>query len=638
MKRFCSVILICLFIFSALPILGNADYSSESDLAVVFTHDLHSHIEPFTFNGESTGGFARIKTIIDNIRYQYPNTLVLDAGDFSMGTLYQTAFTSEAIEYRLLGDLGYDATTLGNHEFDYGADGFRSMISSAKSSGTSLPPILCANIDIAESGLTDAQLSDLNILNYTIFSRGDYSVAVFGLLGRDAVELSTSDDIVFYDFIDAAKKTVDEIKSLHSPDVIICLSHSGTGDDVKDEDIELAKKVPDINLIISGHSHTYLSEPVIVGNTIIASCGEYGKFVGTVSLDIQDSKVSLASYSLCKVDSSVAVDEQIDRKISQYASYINEYLANFGYSDVDQIVARSDFDFPEQDTMGDILAEQPLGNLISDSYIHAVKLAEGDQYTPVDVSTVPLGVIRASIDKGDITVSQVFEISSLGIGADDLAGYPLCSVYLYGSELWTVAEIDASVSQIMPYAQLYSSGLHYSANTNRMFLNRVYDCWLVDENGNRIEIEDDKLYRVVSGITSARMLGTVKEKSFGLLELTPKDRYGNPIEDFNEHIIRNASGAEVKEWTALCGYLESFDDNKEGIPVIPQKYSAAEGRKNINIEVNISELFTNWNYITWTVCLTFNIIICITVTIVIVLCRKVRKKKSKLAESASLDE
>ena len=176
--------------------------------------------------------------------------------------------------------------------------------------------------------------------------------------------------------------------------------------------------------------------------------------------------------------------------------------------------------------MGTALAEQQLGNLISDSYIYALKQAEGQDYVRVDVSVTPLGVVRESIDKGNVTVAKAFEISSLGIGNDGVAGYPLCSVYLYGRELWDLAEIDASVSSLMPYAQLYCSGLKYSINTNRIFLNRVYDCWLVDDNGNRVEIEDDKLYRVVSGMSSVILLGTVKEKSFGLLELTPKDENG----------------------------------------------------------------------------------------------------------------
>lgn len=599
----------------------------DADIAIVFTHDLHSHIDSFMLNGNSVGGFSRIKTFIDKTKSAYPNTLVLDGGDFSMGTLYQTVFETHAAEYSLLGELGFDATAFGNHEFDYGFDAVKNMIASAQKSSSSLPPILCANINAESSGLSDSILASMNILDYTVLKKGDYTIAVFGLLGRDAVSLSSSGNLVFDDFIETAKNTVSEIQKLHSPDMIICLSHSGTGPDVDDEDVDLAGEVPDIDLIISGHTHTYLSEPIIVGNTVIASCGEYGINVGKVLFDIEDGNARLVSYTLTEVNDSIDSNGYIDLKTEYYKSYVNEYLNEFGYNSPDDVIAYSSFDFPEQNSMGEVLAEQQLGNLISDSYIHAIKQAEGESYVPVDVSVAPLGVIRASIDKGDITVSQVFEISSLGIGNDGVSGYPLCSVYLYGYELWDLAEVDASVSSIMPYAQLYCSGLGYSVNTNRMFLDRVYDCWLIDENGKRVEIEDDKLYRVVSGMSSAQMLGTVKSKSFGLLELTPKDSLGNEIVDFNKYIATDNNGAEVKEWKALADFLSSFEKGQNGVPSIPAKYSALEGRKYVNNGFDFSQIFANWSLISWVALVLIVLIVGLIILIIVSVIKRLKKKK-----------
>lgn len=633
-----AFILLFTFFFAFAPLLLSHTASASSDqadLAIAFTHDLHSHVTPFYRNGKSVGGMARIKTVIDNIRSKSANSLVVDGGDFSMGTLYQTAFTTAAIEYRMLGSLGYDATTFGNHEFDYGFDSFAEMIDVANSQSSPLPSILCSNINTASSDVSASELD--NIKPYDVFKKGKYTIAVFGLLGRDAVELSTTEPLVFSDFIESAKTTVAEIEKLYSPDLLICLSHSGTGETVNDEDIKLAEEVPEIDLIISGHTHSYLYDPIYVGDTIIASCGEYGEYVGEILFDEKNDKLTLKSYTLIKIDDSIAADPDTDTIIRSFDPLISEYLAHFGYSSPEEIISKSNFDFTEQSIMSEVLAEQPLGNLISDSYIHAVKNAEGDDYIPIDVATVPSGVIRDTISRGNITVSQIFEISSLGIGPDGLAGYPLCSVYLYGSELWTVAEIDASVSAIMPYAQLYSSGLHYSVNTNRMFLNRVYDCWLVDKNGKRIEIEDDKLYRVVSGITSAEMLGTVKGKSFGLLELTPKDSDGNPITDFDKHIIKDKNGEEIKEWKALADYIASFDGN-DGISVIPKNYSTVEGRKNINNDFVFSEIFTNWNFITWTVMLVGLLLLGIITFIVILIVRRVRKSKRLRRVTTSVDE
>lgn len=112
-----------------------------------------------------------------------------------------------------------------------------------------------------------------------------------------------------------------------------------------------------------------------------------------------------------------------------------------------------------------------------------------------------------------------------------MPGYPLISVYLTGKELKTAAEIDASVSDFMTTARLYSSGLNFTYNPNRMILNKVTDVYLDDGNGGRIELEDDKLYRVVADLYSGQMLSAVTDMSYGLLSLVPKYADGTPIED-----------------------------------------------------------------------------------------------------------
>lgn len=629
MKRFvCLIFSVVVFAsFYCVDTIASVD-STDYDIQIVFTHDLHSHIDPYMLDGESVGGFARIKTYLN--RVSDTNTLVVDAGDFSMGTLYQSIFSTHAAEYSLLGSLGYDAISLGNHEFDYGFDSIEKMINSAKANTSSLPPILCSNIDKKKSELSENYLQSLNIRPYTIIQKGSRTIAIFGLLGPDSVLLSESDDVFFNDYIDSAKTVVSEIENLHSPDLIICLSHSGTGGSVDDADIRLAKEIPQIDVIISGHTHTLLSEPIIVGNTVIASCGEYGGNVGNIKLNVDDKKCSLVQYETIKIDSSIPEDKDFNLLIDKYKNHITEYLLKFGYDSADQIIAYSNFDFPENDVMGENVADQQLGNLISDAYKYSIELSEGDKYIPIDVSVAPLGVIRGSIDKGNITVSQIYDISSLGIGPDGLSGYPLCSVYLYGYELWDVAEIDASVSRLMSYTQLYCSGLQYSINTNRMFLDRVYDCWLVDENGNRIEIENDKLYRVVSGIYSARMLSTVKEKSFGLLSIEPKDASGNVIRVFEDHIVVNSDGSELKEWKALADYLASFPANKSGIPTIPDTYLIPSGRKAIYDTFSLPQLFVNWSFITWLVVGIFIVLIALIIFFLFYLNKK-RKKKKRVA-------
>src|SRR5699024_2025715 len=162
---------------------------------------------------------------------------------------------------------------------------------------------------------------------------------------------------------------------------------------------------------------------------------------------------------------------------------------------------------------------------------YAIKEAEQENYRKVDVAVVASGIIRDSFTKGDIMVKDAFQVSSLGIGKDQLSGYPLIDVYLNGKELKTAAEVDASIQPIMGAAQLYMSGLKYSFNPNRIIFNKVTDISLDTENGE-LELEDDKLYRVVANLYTGQMLDEVKARSKNLLSIVPKDENGHEIVDF----------------------------------------------------------------------------------------------------------
>ena len=277
--------------------------------------------------------------------------------------------------------------------------------------------------------------------------------------------------------------------------------------------------------------------------------------------------------------------------------------------------------------------DDSLGNIIADSFVYAVKQAEGDDYKKVDVALEPSGTVRDTFQKGELTVSDVFNVSSLGIGADRVAGYPLVSVYLTGKELKTVAEIDASVSPIMTTAQLYPSGLSWTYNSNRMILNKVTDTTLVDnvpytENPEVSQIEDDKLYRVVSGLYSAQMLGAVEDTSKGILKITPKDENGNEIKDFEKQIIHDQSGAEIKEWSALATYLQSFDKNEKGISQIPSYYENGSARKVDVDSKNIIELLKHPNKIALILYAVIIIIVLLVILFVRALVRRYRRKRA----------
>src|SRR5690554_4949939 len=231
MKKFLSIFIpVCLFLsFYLLPVTSSA-YGKDKELTVAFTHDLHSYIEvkEYSSNGRTVqvGGFAKIKTIIDDIKTNKDNTVVVDAGDFSMGTLYQTVFTEKAIELRMLGLLGYDVVAFGNHEFDYGSGGLAKMLDSAIESGDPLPHIVISNIDWDNSLSDNAQMLKESLINYgvkdyLIVHKNDVKVAIFGGLGIDADECAPNSELVFINYIDRAKEIVKTIKEQESPDIII---------------------------------------------------------------------------------------------------------------------------------------------------------------------------------------------------------------------------------------------------------------------------------------------------------------------------------------------------------------------------------------------------------------------------------
>lgn len=609
--------------------------AQEKDLTVLFTHDLHSYIESTTQGTDESGGFAKIKTLIDQVKSESPDTLVVDAGDFSMGTLYQSVFSEEAIELRLLGMMGYDATTLGNHEFDYASNGLAKMLLTAKESGDPLPKILESNIDWENSTgeytqmLKDA-LNAYGFAEYTVIEIGGIRAAIFGIMGEASASYAPTSGLTFFDATESAKATIEKIKANEDVDIIIALSHSGTDTDKdKSEDEILAKNVPDIDLIISGHSHTVLDQPIIIGNTMIASCGEYGKNLGKIILTPNsDGRWSLAGYELIPVDNSVTADPKMLEIIGKFKDLRQDYLDKFGFESYDQVLAESPFSFLDQPSMYTGEIEQPLGNLISDAYIYTVKEAEAENYVPVDISVVPLGVIRSSFEKGEITVEDAYSTLSLGIGPDGLSGYPLVSVYLTGQELKSIAEIDASLTVLMSGVRLYWSGMYSRINPNRMLLNRVVDVKMMTEDGNFKEIEDNKLYRVVTGMYSAQMLGAVEALSYSLLKLTPKDTDGNPITDFDQSIIHDQNGREIKEWFALAEYLGSFEQ-KNGVPIIPDRYSKPEGRKILDNSKNIFDLIKKPN----TISLIIGCAVLLLIGLILLIIRLIRKIIQKIRKT-----
>lgn len=580
-----------------------AGETGNKEVSIGFIHDLHSHFEAVMTEDGERGSVSRIKTVFDKIRRENANAVIVDAGDFSMGTLFQSMYKERAYEYTMLGYLGVDATTLGNHEFDYTGIGVAQMLTAAKKTqeelsdtGFKLPKLLISNVDWDKSDKETSQaLSEAlegDNFEYMLLEKNGIKILIYGIMGEDSAACAPDSGLIFKDIISTSKELVPRLKKETGAELVICLSHSGTSSDPKlSEDELLAEAVPEIDVIISGHTHTTLTEPIISDNgTIVVSSGCYGDNVGNILLtQNSDESWSLTNYELISIDETIEKDKQIEEIIEKYKGEISgSYLAKLGFK-YDEVLAYNPYDMGTVDELYSSDEEIVLGSFIADSYIHTIKEAEGENYEEIAVAFVPTGVVREAINVGEVTVADAFSVLSLGIGSDDLAGYPLVSCYLTGKELKTAAEVDASVSDLMAGAGLSTRGLNFTFNPNRLFLNRVTEVYLEKEDGTREEIDNKKLYRVVADLYTAKMLGSVKSKSFGLLSVEPKDKGGNPIKDFDAEII-SSEGKEIKAWTALANYLGDTE-------VVPQYYSAAHGRKAVDDSKNIIDLIKNPNKI-----------------------------------------
>ncbi|MCI7659091.1 bifunctional metallophosphatase/5'-nucleotidase, partial [Flintibacter sp.] len=548
-----------------------------------------------------------------------------------IGSLIQTLYTSKAPELRTMGALGYDATTAGNHEFDHEGLGFARMLTAARTSGDTVPALLMANYKPSDDNpdQLDIQraMSAYGVKDYMLLERGGVTYGIFGLMGTDSDDCAPTSGFTLEDPIEAAQRCVKALEE-QGAQFIICLSHGGTN--VKEsmsEDQQLAKKVDGIDLIISGHTHTTLTEPIVEGDTYIVSAGPYCENLGSITLEwTEDGEKTLKDYRLTPIDETVAEDQTIATLVEGWKNQVSSsYLASYGLS-YDQVLTTSDYDLPKPQNKDRV--DNALGNLVADAYHWASTTLVEDAPDVETVAVVADGVLRASLYKGNITTSQAFDVLSMGVGEDGKSGYPLVSCYLTGKELKAVMEVDASVSPIMTGTQLYMSGAQYSFNTHRLIFNRVTGAQLEEPayavnfgSQSLSKLENDKLYRVVSGMYSAQMLGTVKDKSFGILSIVPKDENGQPITDFSTRILRDKNGNEIKEWYALAAYLQNF-----GTDGVPSHYEAGSC-KTISTSWNPIELVKNPSLFSVGLVLVFILLVVLVVFLVRTLIRRGRRRR-----------
>lgn len=627
--------------------------AAEKLITIVHTNDMHSHFQgfspeidyqPFHVNIDKTlGGWARIATIIKNTKKERANpVLTFDAGDYTMGSLYHMLIREEAFELRLLSAMGYDAVTLGNHEFDLKPAGLASILRTAKAKG-GLPQIVFAGAIFDRKNPVLASLQDAfsetGVKNYIVLERSGLKIGIFGLLGKVAIEVSPfAKPLTFRDPIETAQDMVNLLRNKEKVDIVVCLSHSGLNDNPdKSEDQLLAKKVKGIDVIISGHTHTKLDKPIQVDGTIIVQAWCYGKQVGVLDIAYEKGKVTLKNYATVSVNSAIKVDEPIQKMIDSFKQTINSQLLGPGNLSYDQVIAETKWD------LTNTAEESPLGNMIADSirwYVNEVDSDKSDPSSRVMVAVESNGVIRDDLiagQTGKVTVGDLFRTIPLGIGVDDTMAYPLISFYLYGYELKRALEILTSVRPLKGDDYfLQISGLRFTYNPRRMIFDRVTDIEMGSEEDGYQPLDysasNKQLYRVAANIYNATFLKLVGRFTYSMLDIIPKDKNGAPIEKLSAALIDGDKFQpgiqELKEWQGVIKYVRSFPDaNGNGLPDIPEKYKGKLGRIVEKPSLNPGNLVSRGTTPTLVLLAVFGIIVLFIVLIFIVIknSRKARK-------------
>lgn len=281
--------------------LNNFSCSSHKNITILHTNDVHSHVEPFSKDHSefpNKGGVERRATLISEIRRQNPNTLLFDAGDIFQGTPYFNFYGGE-IEFKLMSMLGYDAITIGNHDFDNGMDGLDKQLINAKFD------IISSNYDFKNT-ILESKVSD-----YKIYDKSGIKIGVFGL-GIELEGLVSKElykETKYLDPVDIANDTAKKLKGTENCDIVICLSHLGYKYEKfpnKVSDLNLAKSTKNIDLIIGGHTHTFMNKPVVVKNNVgndvlINQVGCFGLYLGRIDFSFDSDNNMIFNSNLLMI-------------------------------------------------------------------------------------------------------------------------------------------------------------------------------------------------------------------------------------------------------------------------------------------------------------------------------------------------
>jgi 5'-nucleotidase/UDP-sugar diphosphatase len=592
-------------------------------LVILQTTDMHDHlmghapVADFTAatQGDDTtmGGFARLAAQIaaERTAAGTNGVLLLDSGDWSMGSLFRFIGPTKAPTLSLMQDMGYDAITLGNHEFEWSCDALALNISTAMTAGFKVP-IVASNIKFDATDAGDDNLEKLKtagaIKDTLIKTVDGVKVGIIGLLGDAAAAVvptkaplqvigegdGNETDPTKRKLYPHVQAIVDGLRNTDKVDLVIALSHSGISLDQKTgkpngkgDDELLAKYVTGIDVIVSGHTHKVLTETLKVQDdtkkwtTLIVQAGAYTKGLGKLELGLdKDNKITSDKFTTVKLDDAIKADTATQTKIDNYIKDVDAALAAAGLA-YKAPIAETAFDL----TMTEF-EESNLGDLVTDSYLTIYNTL--NPTAKADVAIENPGTIRDDILKGktgQIWFADLYRAHPLGIGPDQKPGYPLVAVHISSNELKMAMELlnlaEGPLLNNNDYF-LQIAGMEVTYTKGSVPTLAVTG---IKVGGTAIDLTSTTTcHKVVTNYYLALLLGKVSEISDGGLQITPKESdCTTPITDFTKHFVdadpTTTGVQELKVWQALLKYVTGFPDaDADKIPDIPAIYKTAQGR------------------------------------------------------------
>ena len=452
-----------------------ADYS----LTILHTNDFHSRFEPISkydsgcsedsnAEGKCFGGTARLITAVGEARARSNNAILVSGGDQFQGTLFYTYYKGK-VAAEMMNKLGYDAMTVGNHEFDDGPEVLRGFMDAVGF------PVLMSNADVSLEPALAGKLA-----KSTVIERGGEKLGLIGLTPQDTDELaSPGKNIVFTDPVSAVQGEVDRLSAM-GVNKIIVLSHSGYVVDQR-----VAAHTTGVDVIVGGHSNTYLSNtsdrakgpyPTVVGNTAIVQAYAYGKFLGELNVTFDDAgNIKSAVGEPLIMDASVSEDSITKARITELAQPLDEIR--------NKVVAQSD-GLIEGDRAVCRVQECAMGNLVADAMLARVK-SQG-----ISIAIANSGGVRSSIDAGDVTMGEVLTVLPFK--------NTLSTFEIKGSVV--IAALENGVSQVEEVKGRFPqvAGIRFTWDSSMAPNEGRITEVLVASGDNWEPIDPDKIYGVVS--------------------------------------------------------------------------------------------------------------------------------------------